>query len=50
MNADHHSLEDRFHWAMWMSNIFPPCNKDSEIRSRVNRSNVYSCNFSISRL
>ena len=50
MNAGHHSLEDRFHQARWVPNTFPPCNIVFELRSRVNRSNAYPCNFSISRL
>ena len=35
MNAGHHSLEDWFHWARWMPNIFPPCNITSKLRSKV---------------
>ena len=45
MNVGHHSLENRFHRARWVPNIFPPYNIASELRSKVSRSNSYPCNF-----
>ena len=45
MNVGHHNLEDRFHRARWVPNTFPSCNIASELRSRVNKSNAYPCNF-----
>ena len=38
MNVDHHSLEDRFHWAKWVPNTFLPCNIAFELRSKIDRS------------
>ena len=43
MNVGHHSLEDWFHWSRWVPNTFSTCNIN--FRSRVSKSNAYSCNF-----
>ena len=45
MNVGHRSLEDRFHRVRWVPNTFPPCNIASKLKSRVSRSNAYTCNF-----